>query len=64
MRLELIVLELTDEDLDFIVSRPTIDKYENDQLAGMEQFLEYVSKARPGGLTATAQAKYAELKAE
>ena len=64
MRLELVAGELTDSDLDELLSRPTKDSYGNDQQAGMIDFLEYVSSARPGGLTAGAEARLAELTAE
>lgn len=64
MRLELVADELTDEDLDEILSRPTKDSYGNDQQAGMADFLEYISSARPGGLTSGAKVRLAELTAK
>jgi hypothetical protein len=41
MRLELVVDELTDADLDRLLDLPTKDSYGNDQSAGMQQFLEF-----------------------
>ncbi len=64
MRLELVVTELSDADLDQIVALPTKDKYGYDQQAGMIEFLEYVAEARPGGLTANATTHLAKLVAE
>lgn len=64
MRLELVACELTDTDLDELLSRPTKDSYGNDQQAGMVDFLEYISSARPGGLTAAAKARLGELTME
>lgn len=61
MRLELVAAELTDEDLDELLSRPTEDSYGNDQQAGMVDFLEYIASTRPGGLTAAGKARLAEL---
>lgn len=61
MRLELVAGELTDDDLDEVLARPTKDSYGNDQQAGMVDFLEYVSSARPGGLTAAGKARLADL---
>lgn len=61
MRLELVAGELTNEDLDELVARPTKDSYGNDQQAGMVDFLKYIATTRPGGLTAAARARLAEL---
>jgi hypothetical protein len=61
MRLELVAGELTDEDLDELLSRPTRDKNGHDQQAGVADFLEYLSSTRPGGLTAAAKARLADL---
>ena len=64
MQLELVAGELTDDELDELMARPTKDSYGNDQQAGMVDFLEYVSSTRPGGLTATAKARLAALTVE
>ncbi len=64
MRLELVVTELSDADLDQIVDLPTKDKYGYDQQAGMIDFFEYVAEARPGGLTPNAKTHLAKLVAE
>ena len=48
MRLELVVDELTASDIDRLLGLPTTDSYGNDQLAGMEQFLEFVGQGRFG----------------
>ncbi|MEK8106515.1 hypothetical protein NKG94_17115 [Micromonospora sp. M12] len=47
MRLELVVDELTEADLDRLLDLPTKDSYGNDQSAGMQQFLEFVQKEYP-----------------
>ncbi|MEV6306935.1 TIGR02391 family protein [Actinoplanes sp. NPDC051861] len=47
MRLELVVDELTQADLDRLLNLPTTDSYGNDQLAGMRQFIEFVQKKYP-----------------
>ncbi|MBO4140165.1 TIGR02391 family protein [Micromonospora tulbaghiae] len=47
MRLELVVDELTEADLDRLLDLPTKDSYGNDQSAGMQQFFEFVQKKYP-----------------
>lgn len=64
MLLELVAGELTDKDLDELLSRPTTDSHGNDQQAGIVGFLEYVATTRPGGLTDAAKARLAELTEE
>ena len=44
MRLQLVVEELGGDDLDHLLDLPTKDSYGNDQLAGMNVFLEYVEQ--------------------
>ena len=44
MRLQLVVEELASDDLDHLLDLPTKDSYGNDQLAGMNVFLEYVEQ--------------------
>jgi len=47
MRLELVVDEFTDADLDRLLNLPTKDSYGHDQSAGMQQFLEFVQEKYP-----------------
>lgn len=47
MQLELVVDELTEADIDRLLDLPTCDSYGNDQLAGMDQFLEFVQQNHP-----------------
>lgn len=47
MQLELLVDELTEADIDRLLDLPTRDSYGNDQLAGMDQFLEFVQQNHP-----------------
>lgn len=42
MRLELVIDEITEADLDRLLDLPTKGSYGNDQSAGMRQFLEFV----------------------
>lgn len=42
MRLEVVAEELTKDDLDGLIERPTVDSYGNDQEAGMLPFMEYM----------------------
>lgn len=56
MRLELVAGELTQADLDDLLDLPTHDSYGNNQLAGMEQFLEYIGQKDPGKLSNKARA--------
>ncbi|GGS09980.1 hypothetical protein GCM10010169_63440 [Micromonospora fulviviridis] len=62
MRLELVADELTQADVDNLLELPTHDSYGHNQLAGMEQFLEYVGKKDPGKLSTTARAWLAKEK--
>ncbi|MBQ1028960.1 TIGR02391 family protein [Micromonospora sp. C97] len=55
MRLELVVDELTEADLDRLLDLPTKDSYGNDQSAGMQQFLEFVQKRCPGMISQKAK---------
>ncbi|MFJ5666365.1 TIGR02391 family protein [Micromonospora chalcea] len=47
MRLELVVDELEEADLDRLLDLPTRDSYGNDQSAGMLPFLEFVQRQHP-----------------
>lgn len=55
MRLELVVDQLTQVDIDFLLDLPTKDSYGNDQEAGMWPFLEFVEQQRPGTLSQRAK---------
>lgn len=55
MRLELVVDELTEADLDRLLDLPTKDSYGNDQLAGMREFLNFVQKRHPGRISRKAK---------
>jgi len=55
MRLELVVDELTEADLDRLLDLPTKDSYGNDQSAGMQQFLEFVQKKYPDRISQKAK---------
>lgn len=55
MRLELVVDELTEADLDRLLDLPTKDSYGNDQSAGMQQFLEFVQKKCPDTISQKAK---------
>lgn len=56
MRLELVVDELTASDIDRLLGLPTTDSYGNDQLAGMEQFLEFVGQQDSDKISSSAEA--------
>jgi uncharacterized protein (TIGR02391 family) len=56
MQLELVADELTQADVDALLDLPTQDSYGNDQLAGMQQFLEYIAQRDPSKLSTKAQA--------
>lgn len=47
MQLELVVDEFNEADIDRLLDLPTRDEYGNDQLAGMELFLEFVEQTHP-----------------
>jgi uncharacterized protein (TIGR02391 family) len=51
MRLELVASELAGVDLDELLDRPTVDRYGNDQSAGMLPFLEFVQQQHPGKIS-------------
>jgi len=55
MQLELVAAELTADDIDDLLARPTVDSHGNDQMAGMLQFLEYVDGNHPETLSAGAR---------
>lgn len=55
MRLELVVDELTQADLDRLLDLPTTDEYGNDQQAGMLPFLDFVAQRNPGSLSQKAR---------
>jgi uncharacterized protein (TIGR02391 family) len=60
MRLELVVDELTESDLDQLLDLPTRDQYGNDQLAGMLPFLAFVQQQHPDRLSQKAKDWIAE----
>jgi hypothetical protein len=62
MRLELVVDELTESDLDQLLDLPTRDQYGNDQLAGMLPFLAFVQQQHPDRLSQKANDWIAENK--
>ncbi|MER6593492.1 TIGR02391 family protein [Micromonospora purpureochromogenes] len=55
MRLELVVDELAETDLDQLLDLPTQDSYGNDQSAGMLSFLEFVQQQHPDILSQKAK---------
>lgn len=61
MRLELVVDELTSDDLDLLMDLPTKDPYGNKQEAGMWPFLEFVHERHPDKLSQKARDRLAEL---
>lgn len=63
MRLQLVIDELTSEDIDFLLGLPTEDSYGNDQLAGMQQFLSFVEGNDATKLSARARQRMAEFEA-
>ena len=44
MQLELVAVELTSDDIDELLDRPTRDAYGNNQSAGMSPFLEFIGQ--------------------
>lgn len=64
MRLELVVDQLTGEDLDSLLQLPTKDTYGNDQMAGLKPFLEYVTRSGPAEAAARAKAHSVKLAAD
>jgi uncharacterized protein (TIGR02391 family) len=55
MQLELVVDGLTEAEIDGLLDLPTRDSYDNDQIAGMEQFLAFVEKKYPEKLSQKAK---------
>ena len=51
MRLELVIEEISQSDIDSLLSLPTKDSRNNDQLAGMEEFLEFIKLRYPERLS-------------
>lgn len=62
MRLQVVASEVTGEDIDRLLDLPTKDSYGNDQLAGLEQFLDYMGERYPERLSGRAKARHTELK--
>jgi uncharacterized protein (TIGR02391 family) len=62
MRLELVVDELTVDDIDRVLDLPTKDSNGHDQQAGMWPFLDFVLQRHPGKLSPRAKERLAELK--
>lgn len=62
MRLELVVDQLKEADLDQLLDLPTRDSYGNDQAAGVLPFLEFVQQQYPGKLSRKAKTWIAENK--
>ena len=54
MRLELVMDQLTQSDLEHLLDLPTKDTYGNDQEAGMWSFLEFMQEVRPDLLSTKA----------
>jgi uncharacterized protein (TIGR02391 family) len=61
MRLELVIDELTEADLDRLLDLPTKDSYGNDQSAGMQQFLEFVQKKYPDTISQKAKDRLTKM---
>ncbi|MDR7381723.1 TIGR02391 family protein [Promicromonospora iranensis] len=57
MRFELVVDELTADDIDRLLDLPTVDSYGNDQMDGLDQFLRYVDQKDPSKLSVKAQTR-------
>ncbi|MFD7307720.1 TIGR02391 family protein [Promicromonospora sp. NPDC059942] len=57
MRFELVVDELTADDIDRLLDLPTVDSYGNDQMDGLDQFLRYVDQQDPSKLSVKAQTR-------
>lgn len=55
MQLELVAAELTSDEIDQLLDRPTKDSYGNDQAAGMLPFLEYIQGNYPAKISPKAQ---------
>lgn len=64
MQLELVAAELTSDDLDDLLDRPTLDSYGNDQSAGMLPFLEFIGQEHPGKLSSKAKSWIATNKSD
>lgn len=50
MRLELVVDQLTEADLEYLIDLPTKDSFGNDQEAGLKSFPEFAEQVRPAFL--------------
>jgi len=57
MQLELVVDELTKGDIDKLLDLPTVDTHGNDQMAGLQHFLEFVDQKDRGKLSMKAKAR-------
>lgn len=60
MRLQLVAREVTGKDIDRILDLPIKDSYGNDQLSGLDEFLDYMVERHPGSLSDRAKAHLAE----
>jgi len=57
MRLQIVASEVTAEDIDHLLDLPTKDSYGNDQLAGLEPFLDYMLERHPASVSDRAKAR-------
>lgn len=64
MQLELVAAELTSDDLDDLLDRPTVDSYGHDQSAGMLPFLEFIGQEHPEKLSSKAKSWIAANKGD
>jgi hypothetical protein len=55
MRLEIVAAELTSDEIDQILDKPTVDSYGNNQLAGIVPFLEYLQQRYPDKISSKAR---------
>jgi len=62
MRLQTVASEVMGEDIDRLLDLPTKDSYGNDQLAGLEPFLDFMVERHPEVLSDRAKERLAELK--
>lgn len=60
MKLQLVARELSTADVDGLLELPTRDAYDNDQLAGMLEFLEYVKACNPDAVSEKAERRIEE----
>ncbi len=61
MRLELVVDEITEADIERLLDLPTEDSYGNKQEAGMWSFLEFVQQRHPERMSRRAKERIAEF---